>query len=558
MRASPRPYYGRDSSISKRRLASVSDAEQRDVIQMELARLARGSNVVGVLIVAAHIGAFILMEQWPLLVLAGVGAAVVVLWFLVPRIAESDFEMGAWSYSAGLYAAALAWGLLAARGPSAALLLALAVAAAVLLLGSRALATALVVALALLGVTAGVEPILPWQPTDYGGYSVLAHALIDAGLLAALGVATTGILTRLHKAISDAGVWRDMAEGLAQRIERLHSERGKDLRLATAIARLADATNEGQLLEPAANRLHERYNLTNVLVYLLSPEGDYASLFLMAGSALVVRTGAMDAILVGAESPVGQAMARLSPVARARSEQPADSEGFAELAAPMAVDGKLMGALLLQSSQRDHFSEEEIEGVKAAADQLALTLAHMHKRPERVTPAAAGQPWRTPPVRPVQVGAETLAETITSMEPPAQGPMVQDDTLMAPISVQGKIIGALGFREEGPRQLSAEELALVQAVADQVAQAVENLNLLESTERAALSEQLVNDITAQLQRSTSVDEVLQTAAQALQRVLEGYEISIRLSPEALGVGRPLASLSSMGDNEGGESRREEE
>jgi GAF domain-containing protein len=141
-----------------------------------------------------------------------------------------------------------------------------------------------------------------------------------------------------------------------------------------------------------------------------------------------------------------------------------------------------------------------------------------------------------------------------SLEPATNEPVTQDDMLIAPISVQGELVGALGFREGAQRQLSTDELALVQAVAEQVAQAVENLNLLEGTERAALREQLVNDITAQLQRSTSVDEVLQITAQALQKALAGYEVSIRLSPEVLGISGSLTALSPLGNNEGEEER----
>ncbi len=536
----------------------MSDAEQRDVMQIGLVQLARWSSVVGILVVAGHIGAFILMEQWQMLALAGMGAAIVVLWSLAPRIAESDFELGVVSYSTGIYLAALAVGLLV-RGAPVVALLALAVLVTVLLLGRQAGAMALLSAVALLGGLAGLDRLLPWERTDYGGYLTIVQALANAGVLVGLGVLVGQVSTRWHSLLDESSIMHRMAEGLAQRVERLTAQQKIGLRTANDIAWItAAAADEDQLLEPVANMLRERYALTNVMIYMVSAEGDYASLRLMTGRARAVRTSALDAIPVGAEMPVGQAMERLEVVTREKPEGAAGRDAYAELAAPMVVEGKLLGILLLQCSERDRFSSEQTDALAVAADQLALALAHVRQHMESATRVEPRYPRVAVSMKPVQVGAEPLVEEMASLDLAIESPAEHDDMLIAPIAMQGQVVGTLGFREEDLRRLTSEEMALVQAVADQVAQAVENLNLLESTERAALREQLVNDVTVQLQRSTSVDEVLQTAAQALQRVLEGYEVSIRLSPEALGIGRPLAAPSAMRDNEGGESHREEE
>lgn len=527
------------------------DREQPDVTQMGLTQLARWSSIIGILAVLGHIGAFFLAEQWQLLALAGVGAGIVVLWSFAPRIGESDFELGVWSYIIGVFAAALALGLLA-RGPAIAVLLALGVLTAALLLGRQSLIATTLIALVLLGAAAGADILIPWERTDYGGYLPITQFITDAALLISLGVLIAQASLRLHMTLAHSSQLQEETDQLGKDIERLSVERGKELRIATDIARLALAADDDvQLLEPAANTLRERYGLANVLVYLLGADGDYADLRLMVGRALAVRTGSMDAILVDAETLAGQAMERLEAVAQAKPTDAAVEGEYSELATPMVVGGELLGVLLLQCGRRDSFSEAEIEALSAITDQLALALKHVRTHAEPMTRAAAAarRPRLTTTTKSVRVGEEALAEAIASLEPSTDKPVEKDDMLVAPIAVQGEVIGALGFREGESRQLSTDELALVQAVADQVAQAVETLNLLEGTERVALREQLVNDITAQLQRSSSVDEVLQITAQALQKALEGYEVSIRLSPEALGIGRPLAALSSMGDNE---------
>ncbi len=100
--------------------------------------------------------------------------------------------------------------------------------------------------------------------------------------------------------------------------------------------------------------------------------------------------------------------------------------------------------------------------------------------------------------------------------------------LAVPIRVRGEVIGAFGFSGETLRQLSDEDLALVEAVADRVGLALENMRLVEQTTRRAEHEQILNEITSKIVGSTNVDHILQTTVRELGRVLRTPQTSVQL------------------------------
>ena len=101
--------------------------------------------------------------------------------------------------------------------------------------------------------------------------------------------------------------------------------------------------------------------------------------------------------------------------------------------------------------------------------------------------------------------------------------------LVAPIRLRGEIMGALGLHEpEGKHWWTDDEIALVEAVADQMALAIENARLLADTRQRAERERLIADISAQVRASTDVNTILRTAIRELGRALRASDGLIRL------------------------------
>ena len=90
---------------------------------------------------------------------------------------------------------------------------------------------------------------------------------------------------------------------------------------------------------------------------------------------------------------------------------------------------------------------------------------------------------------------------------------------MAPIRLQDRAIGAIQLHEAGQHNWSEQEIALVQAIADQVAQAAENIRLFDETQRRASYEQLVGEITQKLREAPTLEMLVKTASQELSNAL---------------------------------------
>ncbi len=81
-----------------------------------------------------------------------------------------------------------------------------------------------------------------------------------------------------------------------------------------------------------------------------------------------------------------------------------------EMALPLAIGGRVIGALTVQSTQEAAFSEEDIASLQAMADQLAVAInnARLHQQNERLFRQAARR------AQLLQVGAE-VSRNITSI-----------------------------------------------------------------------------------------------------------------------------------------------
>ena len=87
----------------------------------------------------------------------------------------------------------------------------------------------------------------------------------------------------------------------------------------------------------------------------------------------------------------------------------------------------------------------------------------------------------------------------------------------------------LGLQEiDTTRHWTPEEISLVEAVAEQMAQAAENLRLLDETQRRAAREQRVNEIGTKIRAAHSLEEALQIAVREVGLSLSAPQTSVRL------------------------------
>ena len=105
--------------------------------------------------------------------------------------------------------------------------------------------------------------------------------------------------------------------------------------------------------------------------------------------------------------------------------------------------------------------------------------------------------------------------------------------MAAPIVLRGEVIGALQVGDVSQARVwRNQDLAFIQAVADQVALAVENARLLEQTQRAARRERAIAEAADRIHRPVDLDTILRTAVEEVSRITGSSDVSIRLGDGA--------------------------
>jgi len=252
---------------------------------------------------------------------------------------------------------------------------------------------------------------------------------------------------------------------------------------------------------------------------------------------------------VGQEGIVGYVSGRGEP--RIASDVGADAVFFtnpdlletrSEMALPLRARGEIIGVLDVQSAQPGAFSGEDVTTLQALADQVAMAIsnARLFQRVEesleaerqiyselslkawaetlrsgltpgysyvggQVVPAGdARQPWMDV--------ALSKGKSVTTTD--QAGPV-----LALPVKVRGRTIGVVDVRKDAAdrSEWTAEEIALVETLTEQLSAALESARLFEEAQRLAAREQAVNTITAKIRGVPTVNTILQRTVEELGR-----------------------------------------
>jgi GAF domain-containing protein len=142
---------------------------------------------------------------------------------------------------------------------------------------------------------------------------------------------------------------------------------------------------------------------------------------------------------------------------------------------------------------------------------------------------------------------------------PVAAPKAQESpnasATVAPLSVRGEVVGALGVYDDPQRPMSPDDLALVESVSEQVALALESARLFDESKRARLlldkrvrGLDCLNDIGLKLEESVSMPNFLQWVAERIPAVMQYPDLCVAAieyggqvygAPEALTLPRQM-------------------
>jgi len=123
------------------------------------------------------------------------------------------------------------------------------------------------------------------------------------------------------------------------------------------------------------------------------------------------------------------------------------------------------------------------------------------------------------------VSAATTGKVVKDQ---ADGSKEKRSTVAIPVKLRGEVIGVLQVESnDTSKNWQDDEIRLVEAVAERAAFALENARLFQDARRRASKERLISEATARISGALNIENILQTTAQELERVLGGSEVLIR-------------------------------
>ncbi len=176
--------------------------------------------------------------------------------------------------------------------------------------------------------------------------------------------------------------------------------------------------------------------------------------------------------------------------------------------------------------------------IQALADLEAIQRRYVREAWEGFGEAGAahrGFRYRDGEVEPAdEAWLSPMTEAMRTM-----GPSADERELGIPLTLRGEIVGAIGARRETTTGWSDEDMALAQAIADQLAQTIESLRLLDETQRRAAQDRLIGEITARMRATLDVETVLRTTVDQMYQALGLDELVVRLVADKESSSSPL-------------------
>jgi GAF domain-containing protein len=217
-------------------------------------------------------------------------------------------------------------------------------------------------------------------------------------------------------------------------------------------------------------------------------------------------------------------------------------ETRSELAIPLMVEEQVVGVLDLQADKVNTFTESNKTVFEAMATQLATAIdsawqwalsQEAHRKADEALRQLTREGWaeRLASHRESLGFAYDLSRVLPLSESNQKAPN-GGAKLAVPVVVQNEPIGQLAVEIPSQRTLSTDEQGMLTAVAQQLAQKVENLRLFEQTQQRATREQIARQIVDKIRASRDIESALKTAAEELAKNLGVARaiIDLRLAP----------------------------
>jgi len=322
--------------------------------------------------------------------------------------------------------------------------------------------------------------------------------------------------------------------------------------LAQVAHTIASVRDLQDLLPQIASTISDNFGFYHVGVFLLDEANEYAVLSATNSEGGQKMMERRHRLRVGQEGIVGYVTA--TGKARIAMDVGKDAVFFdnpelpnthSEMALPLKVENRIMGALDVQSVETAAFTDDDVRMLGLLADQVSLAIENARLFEETRNALAEAEAISRQFTRevlgrvPVEhkllgyrynvAGAVPLQEPLDLSESDqrkARESQKQLNRVVVPIELRGEIIGTLVVQSPSTDKLNQDQVNLIKAVAERVALSAENARLFEETTRRAERERLVSDITGKIRSVSDPQTMIQTAMEELRRALGASRVEV--------------------------------
>jgi GAF domain-containing protein/HAMP domain-containing protein len=360
------------------------------------------------------------------------------------------------------------------------------------------------------------------------------------------------------------GLERRVAERTADLdMARLLSERrAQELQAINEISRAISTEQRLDVLLPLITRLvSERFDFYHVGIFFVDDARHYAYLqaanseggqtMLARGHRLEIGTG-----LVGTVAQTGKPRIALDVGADTSFfNNPDLPTTRSEMVLPLNSHGATIGVLDVQSIKPGAFSETDANTLGILADQIAIAIENARlfgetkqsrDEAEALYSQILNREWSAFTQQEEKIGYQKTATGGSHFSQPVETDEIRtalengqvvvvegneektQSSIAVPVKLRGVTIGVLNIKAPTKnRRWNKEEINLAQAVSDRLALALDNVRLLQESQRRAAKEAKIGEVSAKIGASINMRNVLQTAVEELGRALPGSEVVIQ-------------------------------
>ncbi|MBL8049784.1 MAG: GAF domain-containing protein [Anaerolineales bacterium] len=348
---------------------------------------------------------------------------------------------------------------------------------------------------------------------------------------------------------------KDLVQSLEQRVEertaalqeslQKNERRGKQYEAIAKVSQAINATqNLTELLPQISQVISQQFGLYHVGIFLNDAGSQYAVLGAANsdGGKKMLKRG--HQLKIGEQGIVGYVTGTGRPrialdvgVDAVFFNNPDLPETRSEMALPLVIAGQIIGALDVQSTESNAFTNEDIEVLSTLAEQVSIAIqnARLYEQTQKSLAEAEAvsrqyftDTWKSLSQESKIAGYRYTPAGTIAIEEDSLPELVHTDrrSITVPIIIRGQTVGELAVLVPKQEHIKADQMDLIHAVADRVGIFAENARLFDETSRRAEREHLVSDITAKIRSTNDPREMLETAIKELRHALNVDRIEV--------------------------------